>query len=108
MGFFDFSNTNTCSSFLFIHAHPVDFRPLTAKHPSRPTLKSCARWGNRVRDGGNRVRDRSNRVRDGVIRVRDRSNRVRDRGNRVRDGVIVCEMGLPENTSLGVTFCNPK
>ena len=33
MGFFDFSHTNTCSSRLFIHAHPVDFRPLTAKHP---------------------------------------------------------------------------
>ena len=93
IGFFGFSHTNTCSSRLFIHAHPVDFRPLTAKHPFRPTLKSCARWGNRVRDGSNRVRDGSNRVRDG-------SNRVRDRGNRVRDRVIVCEMVTATNWKL--------
>ena len=65
MGFFGFSHTNTCSSRLFIHAHPVDFRPLTAKHPISTDSEivcemgvivcemgiSCARWGNRVRDG---------------------------------------------------------
>ena len=99
VGFFGFSHTNTCSSRLFIHAHPVDFRPLTAKHPSRPTLKSCARWGNRVRDGSNRVRDRGNRVRDGVI-VCEMGISCARWGNRVQDGVIVCKIPTSTNWNL--------
>ena len=77
--FFGFSHTICCLDGFFLHAHPASFLSFTVKSPSRPTLKSCARWGNSCTRWSNRVRDMS--------------NRVRDRGNRVRDGVIVCEMG---------------
>ena len=50
VGFFGFSRTNCCPGRLFIHSILDDFQPFTAKIPSRPTLKSCTRWGNRVRD----------------------------------------------------------
>ena len=42
MWFFDSSHTNCRSGRLFIHPILDDFQPITAKSPSRPTLKSCA------------------------------------------------------------------